>query len=74
MTNDQARCAACYALLPVAKSSAAMWISGVTATGIGLAATKSWWGRLLIAAAGFAGGYVVDEIARPVCGSCGVRA
>lgn len=70
MTDEQ-RCTACNALLPIARSSAMTWGSGLVVTGLGMTAAKTWWGRILIAAAGVAAIALVDELARPACGRCG---
>ena len=74
MTNDQMRCAACAAFLPVARHGAGKWIGGITAAALGRGLAKSWLGVALIAAAGVAAGAMVDAAAKPICGSCGVRA
>jgi len=74
MIDAQARCAVCNALLPVAKSSAIAWTSGLAVTGLGLAAAKTFWGRVFVAAVGIATVALVDQLTRPVCGDCHVTA
>jgi hypothetical protein len=74
MTDDQARCAVCTAVLPIARSSAVTWVSGLAATGLGTAVAKTWWGRLLVIGTGLAATAIVDRLARPVCGRCGLAA
>lgn len=72
MTDAQARCSVCNAVLPVARSSAIAWTSGLVVTGIGVAASKTWWGRLLSAGVGIATIALVEHLGRPVCGDCRV--
>jgi hypothetical protein len=74
MMNDDFRCTACGFGLPLAKSSATTWVTGLLATGLGTAAVKTWWARALMVGVGLAATAIVDELARPVCGGCGVRA
>jgi hypothetical protein len=73
MNADFVRCTACNALLPAAKSSAIAWASGITVTGIGLAAAKTTWGKLLVAGIGLAAGLLVDRLAQPICGDCRIE-
>jgi hypothetical protein len=74
MIDAQFRCTACSAVLPIVRSSAVTWVTGLAATGLGTAMVKTWWGRLLVIGTGLAATAIVDQLARPVCGRCGVAA
>jgi len=71
MSDDHARCAACSAFLPIARSSVVSWTTGLVVTGIGLKAAETFVGRVLAAAAGIGATMLIDKLARPVCGRCG---
>jgi len=62
----------CSAVLPIARSSVVTWAAGLAATGLGTAVAKTWWGRLLVIGGGIAATAIVDQLARPICGRCGV--
>lgn len=74
MMDARVRCAFCSAALPIARSSAFPWVTGLAATGLGTTVAKTWWGRVLVIGTGLAATAVVDQLARPVCGQCGVMA
>lgn len=72
MSDDHLRCMACSAVLPIVRSGAVSWTTGLVVTGFGVTAAKTWWGRLFAAGLGIAAATVVDRLARPVCGRCGL--
>jgi hypothetical protein len=71
MIDAQARCFICSAFLPVVRSSAVTWTTGMVVTGLGATVAKTWWGRVLTVGAGLATTALVERLARPVCGQCG---
>lgn len=66
-------CEVCGVAMPLARGfaqkGAALALGGL----LGTAATRSWWGGLLIGLGSVAAVYAAEQLMRPVCGHCELR-